>query len=251
VSERGEAVQAAVRELVVANRILGSEGVVDALGHVSRRHPEDPGRYLLSCSRSPALVTEADVMEFDLENNPVDQRGRSMYAERPIHGCVYRGRPDVGAVCHSHAHPLIPFSVTGVPLAPVFVLGATIGEQVPVWNIREEFPDDGGMLVVNNAVGSSLARRLGARRACLLAGHGALIAEETVMRVVQVAIGLVTNASLLLQSRLLAATQEGSELRLLSTAEISAMSELALSPGPLRRMWEYWATRAGGERGGP
>jgi HCOMODA/2-hydroxy-3-carboxy-muconic semialdehyde decarboxylase len=236
---------AAVRELVAANRILASENVVDALGHVSRRHPEDPERYLLSCSRSPALVSEEDIVEFDLENKPIDPRGRSMYAERPIHGAVYRARPDVGAVCHSHAHPLIPFSVASVPLRPMFVLGATIGEEVPVWDIREDFPDDGGMLVVNDVIGSSLARRLGAHQACLLAGHGAVIAEETVKRVVQVAISLVTNAALLLQSHLLASTQDDSELRFLSPSEINAMTELALSHGPAERMWEYWATRAG------
>jgi HCOMODA/2-hydroxy-3-carboxy-muconic semialdehyde decarboxylase len=126
-SERRERSDEAIRELAAANHILASEGVVDALGHVSCRHPENPERYLLSCSRSPELVRETDIMEFDLENNPVDQRGRAMYAERPIHGAVYRARPDVGAVCHSHAHPLIPFSVTGVPLRPVFVLGATVG----------------------------------------------------------------------------------------------------------------------------
>jgi HCOMODA/2-hydroxy-3-carboxy-muconic semialdehyde decarboxylase len=101
VSVPSEVVDEAVRELVAANRILDSEGVVDALGHGSRRHPEDPERHLLSCSRSPALVSAEDIMEFDLENKPIDQSGRSMYAERPIHGCVYRARPDVGAVCHT------------------------------------------------------------------------------------------------------------------------------------------------------
>jgi HCOMODA/2-hydroxy-3-carboxy-muconic semialdehyde decarboxylase len=243
-SERHESADAAIRELVAANHILASQGVVDALGHVSSRHPEDPERYLLSCSRSPALVGEEDIMEFDLDNKPIDQRGRPVYVERPIHGAVYRARPDVGAICHSHAHPLIPFSVTRVPLRPVFVLGATVGEEVPVWDIREDFPDDGGMLVVNDTIGSSLARRLGAGRACLLAGHGAVVADETVARAVQVAISLVTNAALLLESVVLAATQRDSELRFLSSAEIDAMAAIALSPGPLERMWEYWANRA-------
>jgi HCOMODA/2-hydroxy-3-carboxy-muconic semialdehyde decarboxylase len=246
-SEGHESPAAAIRELVAANHILASEGVVDALGHVSSRHPENPERYLLSCSRSPALVGEEDIVEFDLDNKPIDQRGRPMYVERAIHGAVYRARPDVGAVCHSHAHPLIPFSVAGVPLRPVFVLGATVGEEVPVWDIREDFPDGGGMLVVNDTIGSALARKLGARRACLLAGHGALVADETVLRVVQVAISLVTNAALLLQSLALAATQRDRELRFLSSAEIDAMAEIALSAGPLQRMWEYWAHRAGHE----
>jgi len=245
VSEQGQLVRDAVRELVAANRILGNEGVVDALGHVSRRHPGDPGRYLLSCSRGPALVTEDDIMEFDLDSNPVDQCGRSMYAERPIHGCIYRARPDVHSVCHSHAHPLIPFTVTGVPLRPVWVMGAAIGGEVPVWDIREDFPHDGGMLVTSNTLGSSLATRLGAGRACLLAGHGAVIAGQTLRRAVVAAISLVTNAEILLQSRMLAALRDAGEPRLLSPAEISAMEELALGPRALERMWEYWAARAG------
>jgi len=245
VNEPAQNLKGAIRELVMANRILGSEGIVDALGHVSLRHPEDPGRYLLSCSRSPALVTEDDIMECDLDSNPVGSSGRSMYAERPIHGCIYRARPDVNAVCHSHAAALIPFTVTGVPLRPVWVMGAVIGDEVPVWDIREDFPDDGGMLVTSNTAGSSLARRLGAGPVCLLAGHGAIAAGETVRRVVQVAISLVISAGFLLQSRLLAGMQRGSEVRFLTSAEIRAMADLASSPRALQRMWEYWAVRAG------
>lgn len=244
-SEQSPSVKQAIRELVMANRILGHEGIVDALGHVSLRHPEDAGRYLLSCSRSPALVSEDDIMEFDLDSHPLDQRGRSMYAERAIHGCIYRARPDVHAVCHSHARPLIPFAVTGIPLQPIWVMGAVMGEEVPLWDIREEFPQEDGMLIVNTAIGASLAKRLGAGRACLLASHGAVIVEATLKRVVQVAISLVTNAELLLQARLLALTQETRTLRLLSSGEIRAMTELAFSPQALERMWDYWATRAG------
>jgi ribulose-5-phosphate 4-epimerase/fuculose-1-phosphate aldolase len=244
-SEHSQSVKEAIRELVTANRILGNEGVVDALGHVSLRHPEDAGRYLLSCSRSPALVTEDDIMEFDLDSNPIDQRGRTMYLERSIHGCLYRARPDVNAVCHSHARQLIPFAVTGMPIKPVWVMGAALGDEVPIWDIREDFPHDDGMLIVNNAIGSALAKRLGDGRACLLASHGAVIVEATIRRVVQVAISLVTNAELLMQSRLLTVTQEARALRFLSSGEIRAMTELMFSPRALERMWDYWATRAG------
>jgi len=156
-SEQRQSVKQAIRELVIANRILGHEGVVDALGHVSLWHPEDAGHYLLSCSRSPAFVSEDDIMEFDLDSNPLDQRGRTMYAERAIHGCIYRARPDVQAVCHSHARQLIPFAVTGMHIKPVWVMGAAIGDEVPIWDIREDYPQDDGMLIVNNAIGSALA----------------------------------------------------------------------------------------------
>jgi ribulose-5-phosphate 4-epimerase/fuculose-1-phosphate aldolase len=243
VSENSPTIEETIQELVVANRILANEGVVDALGHMSRRHPERPERYLLSCSRSPALVSEDDIMEFDLDNNPVDPRGRPMYAERPIHGSVYAARPEVHSVCHSHAQPLIPFSVTAAPLRPVWAVAATIGDRVPVWDIRDDFPDDGGMLVVNSQIGGSLARRLGSGRCCLLAGHGAVVAEESIRRVVQIAINLVANAALLAQARLMV-SDPNSDVRFLSGPEITEMTELSFSPGPLGRMWEYWAKRA-------
>jgi ribulose-5-phosphate 4-epimerase/fuculose-1-phosphate aldolase len=243
--EQSQIVADAIRELVTANRILGNEGVVDALGHVSLRHPEDAGRYLLSRSRSPALVTEDDIMEFALDSTPIDQRGRSMYAERSIHGCIYQARPDVNAVCHSHAQQLIPFAVTGLPVKPIWAMGATIGDEVPMWDIREDFPHDDGMLIVNDTIGSSLAKRLGAGRACLLASHGAVVAAANIRRTVLIAISLMTNAELLMQSRLLSLTHAGQEGRYLTRGEITSMSELAFSPGFLERMWEYWATRAG------
>ena len=98
-----------IRDFVVANRILGNEGVVDAFGHVSARHPENPERYFLACSRSPGLVTEDDIIEFDLDSNRLDGTDRAIYAERFIHGCVYKARPDIMSVCHSHAHAVVPF----------------------------------------------------------------------------------------------------------------------------------------------
>jgi HCOMODA/2-hydroxy-3-carboxy-muconic semialdehyde decarboxylase len=124
-------------------------------------------------------------------------------------------------------------------------MGAVIGEEVPLWDIREDFPHEDGMLVVNNAIGASLAQRLGAGRACLLAGHGAVAVAETIKHVVQVAISLVTNAELLMHARLLASTQDVGELRFLTRDETRVMAELATSPRALERMWEYWATRAG------
>ena len=156
-----ERVKAAVRDLVVANRILGNEGVVDAFGHISIRHPENPGRYFLSCSRSPGLVTEDDIVEFDLDSNRLDGTDRAIYAERFIHGCLYKARPDVMSVCHSHAHAVVPFTVTNTPIEPIWVMAAGSGPDVPNWDIRDEFPNEGTMLVVNDATGQSLARTMG------------------------------------------------------------------------------------------
>src|SRR3979409_2442982 len=105
-----------LRDLVTANRILAHEKVVDGFGHVSLRHPERPDRFFLSCSRSPELVELDDLMEYDLDCNPIDQRGRPMYFQRPIHGAIYQARPDVKSIVHNHAYETIPFGLTRRPL---------------------------------------------------------------------------------------------------------------------------------------
>ena len=109
-----------IEELVAANRILYAQSVVDGFGHVSVRHDTNPHRYWLARSMAPGLVTAADIMEFDLDSNPMDARGRAMYAERFIHGEIYQRRPDVKAIVHSHSPAVIPFGVTNVPLRPIF-----------------------------------------------------------------------------------------------------------------------------------
>ena len=123
---------AIIDDLVAANRILANQGVLDAFGHVSIRHPKDPNRYLMSQSRAPMLVSADDIMEYDLDSNPVEQRGRSMVAERFIHGQIYKGRPDVNAVIHSHSPTVVPFSVTQVPLKPIAHTAGFLYGGVPV-----------------------------------------------------------------------------------------------------------------------
>lgn len=234
-----ESLKAAIRHLVVANRVLAHEGLVDAYGHVSLRHPGNPGRYLLARSRSPELVTEDDIMEFDLDSNPVDQRGRAIYAERPIHGCIYAARPEAMAVCHNHAHSLIPFGVTGTPIRPIFHFSAAIGGEVPLWDIRDEFGDKTNLLVVNNEHGRSLAKALGNRRVCLMRGHGCVVATHDLKATVLVAISLMQNAALLRQ------VQKMGEVNFLTEGEIQALTEVLFGRLALNRGWEYWSRRAG------
>ncbi len=237
--------QEAVKELVVANRILASEGVVDAFGHVSIRHPTNAGRYLLSCSRSPGLVVAEDILEFDLDSSPIDQRGRSIYAERFIHGCIYEARPDVTAICHSHAHSLIPFAITEVPMMPVWAMSATIGRRVPNWDIRDDFPAEDNLLVVNAACGQSLARTLGDNSACLLRGHGAVIAMADIKSAVMASIGLKLNAEMQMQAHILGQAYGKPTVKALSGPEIDSLRSILLTPFGLDRAWEYWRVTAG------
>ena len=225
-------------DLVIANRILANEGVIDAFGHVSVRHPGRADRYLLARSRSPELVERGDVMEFDLDNQPIDQRGRTMYSERPIHGSTYRSRPDVKAVCHNHARSLIPFGVTGTSLRPIFHIAGSIGAEVPVWDVREEFGDT-DLLVTTTALGDSLARKLGRNRVCLMRGHGAVVATHDLKATVFVSIYLMVNAALVKEAR------ELGEVTYLSDGEIQLTEQMNFRARSQNRAWEYWARRAG------
>src|SRR5216684_4447909 len=147
----------ALRDVVIANRILAHEGVVDAYGHVSVRHPLDPTRYLLSRSRAPELVERGDIVEFDLEGKSVGGDTRAPYLERFIHGAIYEARPDVQAVVHAHAEEILPFGITDVPLRPVIHSGSFIGRHVPVWDIADNFGDT-DLLVRDMSQGRDLAR---------------------------------------------------------------------------------------------
>src|SRR2546422_11450325 len=140
-----------VRELVIANRILANEDVVDAYGHVSHRHPDDPGRYLLARSVSPELT---------LDGLPTGEEKRALYLERFIHGAIYEARPDVMAVVHAHAEAVLPFTLTQTPLRPVIHSGSFMGAEVPVWDIADQFGDT-NLLVTNMAQGRDLAKCLG------------------------------------------------------------------------------------------
>jgi HCOMODA/2-hydroxy-3-carboxy-muconic semialdehyde decarboxylase len=230
-----------IDQLVIANRILANEGVVDAYGHVSMRHPSHPGRYLLAWSRSPELVERADIMEFSLDGNPVNTDGRALYLERFIHGGIYEARPDVQAVVHAHAEDVLPFTITTTPLRPVIHSGSFMGAHVPVWDIADRFGDQTNLLVTNMAQGRDLAGCLGSDNVALMRGHGFAAAAASLIEVVRMSVYVPRNAR-----ALMAALRMGGEIRSLSQGEITARTG-DYSPYSVQtwRAWEYWANRAG------
>src|SRR5258707_6836926 len=153
---------ALIEDLVAASRILAQHGVLDAWGHVSMRHPNNPQRYLMSRARAPALVSIQDIMEFDLDSNPVDQQDRRVFLERFIHGGAYKARPDVDAVVHSHSPTVIPFSVTDEPLRAISHVASFLACGCPVFEIRDVGRTN-CLLVTNNQQGAALAKVLGER----------------------------------------------------------------------------------------
>ena len=179
--------QSLVEDLVLANRILAHYGVLDAWGHVSARHPSQPEHYLLSRARAPAMVLTEDIMEFDRESQPLSQNGRRLFLERFIHGEVYRARPDVQAVVHSHSPSMIPFSVTGEPMRAISHIASFICEEVPVWEIRTAGITQ-GLLVTSCQQGQSLAATLGQGPVALLRGHCNVVVASNIRSVVHLAL---------------------------------------------------------------
>lgn len=228
-----------IEDLVAANRILADQGVLDGYGHVSARHDRDPGRYLLSRSRAPELVTADDVMEYDLDSNPVEAKGRAMYLERFIHGAIYKARPDVRAVVHHHSPSVIPFGISTVPLRPVYHMSAFLAEGVPVFEIRNA----GGMtdmLVRNPALGQALAQTLGSRTAVLMRGHGAVVVGPSLVHAVFRSIYMEMNAKLQAQAMAL-----GGPVTYLDPEEARKAS--ATGAGTYERPWELWKRKALGK----
>jgi ribulose-5-phosphate 4-epimerase/fuculose-1-phosphate aldolase len=230
---------ALARELVTANHILAREGVTDALGHISVRHPDRPDRFFLSCSRSPELVKLDDIMEYDLDCNPIDQRGRTMYFERPIHGAIYQARPDVVSVVHNHAYEVIPFGLTRRPLRPCVHPAAGIGAHVPVWDSRTSFGDT-NLLITDMEKGKDLARGMGESNSVLMRGHGCVVVGGSIKQAVLNAVYFKINASLVLQC-----LQIGDDITYLSDGEIELTRKIAYADNSLTRMWDYWSRRCG------
>ena len=185
---------ALIEDLVAANRILYDQNVVDGFGHVSARHDKDPSRYLLSRSMAPALVTADDIMEFDLDSNSTDPRGRTPYLERFIHGEIYKLRPDVRAIVHSHSSAVLPFANTKVKLRPMNHIAGFLGAGAPVFEIRATAGPDSDMLIRNNGLGVALAKALGGQQVVLMRGHGSVAAAQSVRHAVFRAVYTEVNA---------------------------------------------------------
>ncbi len=186
-----------IDDLVTANRILFDQGIVDAFGHVSVRHDKDPERFLLARNMAPGTVTHDDIVEFDLDGTPVNARGRSVYLERFIHGEIYRARPDVMAIVHSHSPTVVPFSVVkNVKFRPVCHMSGFLGKGAPIFEIRETAGDASDHLIRSNELGEALAQSLGESSLVLMRGHGSTTVGPSLKHAVYRAVYAETNAQL-------------------------------------------------------
>jgi ribulose-5-phosphate 4-epimerase/fuculose-1-phosphate aldolase len=226
-----------IEDLVCAYRILAEHGVIDGYGHVSVRSDRDPKRYFLSRSLAPELVTEADIMEYDLDSNPIDARGRDMYRERFIHGEIYKARAGVQAVVHNHSPSVIPFGVTTAALRPIFHMASFVGEGVPTFEIRdaEEGTD---LLVKTPYLGQALARTLGGHPAALMRGHGAVVVGENLPRAVGRSVYLEIGAKL--QAQAMGIAGPAGKITYLDDREVAA----SVPVQDYGRAWHLWRAKA-------
>jgi len=227
-----------IEDLVYANRILYDQGVVDAFGHVSARDDKDTNRFLLARSVAPALVTSSDILEFDRNGEPIDAGGRAVYLERFIHAAIYRARPDVKAIVHSHSPAVIPFGVTGTILRPIDQMSAFLGAGAPIFEIR----DAAGMtnlLITDNKLGDALAKALGDKAVVLMRGHGSVAVGDSILQVVHRAIYTEANA------RLQAEAARLGPINFLTPEEAAKADAVTDSKASISRPWELWKARIG------
>jgi ribulose-5-phosphate 4-epimerase/fuculose-1-phosphate aldolase len=234
-----------IDELVIAYRVLASHGVVDAYGHVSLRHPENPERYFIARALAPELVTRDDIFEFDLDSDVIDTDGRadgvSMYLERYIHGEIFKERADVNAVVHNHSPSVIPFGVTDVPLRPLVNTGAFIGLGVPTFEIKD-FQPAGDIIISSPYLGNALAGVLGDAPAALMRGHGATVVAETLPLVCVRSIYLEVSANLQMQAITIAG--QGGKVVYLEDDEVAATVARQDAKETWRRGWALWRSKA-------
>ena len=232
------------RDLAAAYRLVANEGILDAFGHISLRHPDNPNRYFLSRSRAPGLVQADDILEYDLDSNPIVPPVTRPYSERVIHGEIFKARPDVNAVCHHHAPAIMPFAIAGVPLVPVFHLGAAMGRAAPFWDSRDEFGDT-NLLVVKPEEGASLARALGKHNIVVMRRHGATVVGGELRELVFRTLYSAKNAEHQLAAHVLGNVSP------LTDGEADMAGQLNLAPGPLARAYEFWVRRLAEREGRP
>ena len=223
-----------VEDLVLANHILANEGIVDAFGHVSVRHSKNRSRYLLARHVAPALVSTEDILEYDLDSNPISAKDKSPYLERFIHGEIYKARPDVMSVVHSHSPSVIPFSVSSVPLQPVFHMAPFVVEGIPVFDTRV-VPGPKQRLVASTEAGRLLAQTLGNHPAVLILGHGTAVVGTSL----QIAVGrsIYLEMSARIQAQAIAL---GGQITYIDLEAARRTSGIDYG----QHAWDFWTRRA-------
>ena len=230
-----------IADLAAASRILAAQGVVDPFGHVSLRSPAAPERYFMSRSLAPALVTPDDILEYDLDSNALNANGRGSFLERFIHGEIYRARPDIQSIVHSHSPSVIPFGMVDVPMQAMFHTAAFIAAGVPVFDIREKFGAT-DMLVGNHEKGVALAAVMGRNDVVLMRAHGSVACGPTLQGAVFRAVYTEVNARI---QHWTVALKNGGRVAALDS-EDGRLADVN-NENASKRAWELWRSKVRAE----
>ena len=232
---------ALINDLVLANHILFDQGVVDGFGHVSVRHDKAPDRFFLARNMAPGNVTYDDIIEFSIDSKPINARGRKVYLERFIHGEIYRRRPDVMAIVHSHSHAIVPLSVVkNQRLRAMFHMAGFIGQNAPVFEIRETGGDSTDLLISSNFLGKSLAEKFDASDIVLMRGHGSTVVAGSVQQAVYRAVYAELNARYQIE-----AMRIGEVTYLTEGESIESAKNIEAQ---VHRPWDLWVEQARSRR---
>ena len=223
-----------LEDLVAANRILAAHGVIDAYGHVSLRSPDNPQRFFLARAIAPETVQVEDILEYDLDSNPLDAKGQPSVSERFIHSEIYRARPDVMSVVHNHSPSVVPFSVTGVKMRALFHMASFIGDGLPNFEIRK-VKKGSDLLVRTPELGKALAKTLGKAAASLMRGHGSVTVGENIQRSVGRSVYLEMSAVMQMQALMLS-----NRITYFDAAEVKASAPVQ----DYKRAWPLWREKA-------
>ncbi len=230
-----------IADLAAASRILANQGVVDGFGHVSMRHPHNPNRYLMSRSKAPALVTPEDIIEYDLESVPVNANGRGSFLERFIHSEIYKARPDVCSVVHSHSPSVVPFGLVRIKMQAMFHNAAFLAKEPAVFDISEKFGAT-DMLVGDTDKGQALAQVMGPKDVVMMRAHGSVACGPTLQTAVFRAVYTEVNARIQHMAQALA---QGLPLQALSEEE-GALAD-AVNQNAGMRAWDLWRAQVRAE----
>lgn len=221
-------------ELILGTRILVNENIIDGFGHISVRDPRNPERFWMVRENGIHSQPETLLVELDLGANSTQTNGPRPSIERFIHSEIYRARPDVNSVVHTHAPSLIPFGVTGIPLKPLFHLCGFLEEESPNFDIEAEYGAT-DLLITDERKGKSLATVLGLSAIVLMRGHGATIVGSSIQEAVYRAVYSTLNASMQSTAMVLGTP------KFLSREE--AVTTEALHRDVLSRPWNFWKSK--------
>ena len=232
--EYGAETKELIERLVTANHILYRQGVVDAFGHVSVRHNERDDRFFLARNKAPGDIEFADILEFGMDGEPAVETSEKLYLERFLHSEIYKLRPDVNSIVHSHSHHIVPYSVAkDAPLRPVFHMAGFLGNAAPVFEIRDEFGDSTDLLIRDAERGRALATSIGKHAIVLMRGHGSTVIADTIEKAVYRAVYAELNA------RLQMAASSLGEVTFLTATE--AEECMRVNEAQVARPWDLWA----------